>query len=140
MSDEGDSAADIVDAAAEEAAEIIMKLDCGKRAIKLSDVMSLMSERPARKHWKAVSDGAGKRLASVGLELVEIGNASVNTFFLVSKYPPPLFMHKYAAATELADRTLLFLVLTYIFMKDGTVLSGKLTVAYRNYSRYGLRP
>ncbi|KAL0274542.1 UNVERIFIED_CONTAM: hypothetical protein PYX00_002643 [Menopon gallinae] len=125
MTDEdGDSSGEVVDAAAEEAAEIIAKLDSSKKPIKLYDVISLMSEKPSRRHWTAVLDGAEKRLASVGLEVIRVRNSSAKAFFLISKCWPQPFMHKYAARTELADRILLTLVLTYIFMRNGTVLSG----------------
>ena len=103
----------------------IFLLDHSKKPFKAADIIALLNCKPSRKQWVTVFDKAKQKIRGLGLVLNEANNKSSKVFFLTSINTPLPLMCRYASDNEKANRTLLVLVLTYIFMKEKSVSEGE---------------
>lgn len=103
----------------------VLILDHSKKPFKQSDITGFLSSKPSRKMWSSIFVQTKKKLKEMGLELLETKSTSSKSFFLTSDLFPLPSMYKYAPENEVADRTLLILVLTFIFMRERPVSDGK---------------
>lgn len=113
-----------------EIVKIILMLDHSKKPIKHSDIFANLSSKPNRKVAREAFEEARKALLKMGMHLEQTDHSSVKSYILVSTTFPLPNMHKVASSEEVASRTLLIIVLAYIFMKDELVLEGKKSKDY----------
>lgn len=125
-SDEEDYSTQQGKMALKEVVKAILLLDHSKKPFKQSDIYACLSEKPSRKLSKWLIGEAEKSLKEMGMRLVDVENTNTKAFFLVNQTNPLPFMSKFASVEEQADRTLLILVLAFIFMKEGSVAEGEL--------------
>ncbi|KAK6629768.1 hypothetical protein RUM43_003586 [Polyplax serrata] len=113
--------------------KIILILDHSKKPFKQSDILKFMSDKPDRKAWPDIFKYAKDKLNEMGLTL---NKTNSNSFFVSNNHSPLNFMHQYAMESEVADRTLLMLILALIFMMERPVTDAELFSHFQQLQIY----
>lgn len=104
-------------------------LDVSKKPFKQSDVVGFLNKSYKRKMWDKLFPKAKDKLKELGLSVIDINTPLPQSFIITSNLYPFNDMHKFATEQETADRVLLILVLTYIFMNQKPMKDGKYNIS-----------
>lgn len=117
-----------------EAVKAILTLDHLKRPMKYSDIIHLANIKIKRKQQLELWTLVRQALAELGMVLTDTEVGQSKAFLLTQNAVDDDFLRQFATEEERADRTLLILILAFIFMKDGLATEGKLEGLFNKFT------